>query len=244
MKINVRGILSPAAFIRDTTISNILPQFFTLAVLLRQHPSTPKCSPGTEQPSVPTRGGRGTHRSKASRVTSRKGCSTATAALFTSSSKGPAAPTAASVASQSARSRHKGSMPGHCGEGGPAGGPGQRRRGWTGGRWGPPMVAVALPRHRAGGSRAGSRGGCRRPALPLGRDSPGPPPCGSAPSRGPRLCSAPRPRRVRSLRGDGVSTRPPPPGPRRPAPVARPPLPAPVTRARRPWKLRCCSMLR
>lgn len=36
----------------------------------------------------------------------------------------------------------------------------------------------------------------------------------------------------------------PPPGPRRPAPVARTPLPAPVTRARRPWKLRCGSMLR
>lgn len=60
---------------------------------------------------------RRTHRCRASLVTARNGCSIATPALFTSSSKGPAALTAASVASQSARSTHSGVIPGHYGEG-------------------------------------------------------------------------------------------------------------------------------
>lgn len=52
--------------------------------------------------------------SYASLVTSRKGCRNATAALFTSRSTGPTPPSACSVASQSARSTHTVSTPGHC----------------------------------------------------------------------------------------------------------------------------------
>lgn len=52
--------------------------------------------------------------SQASLVTSRKGCNRATAALFTSRSTGPTLLRACSVASQSARSTHTGSTPGHC----------------------------------------------------------------------------------------------------------------------------------
>lgn len=153
-----------------------------------------------------------THRCRAERVTSRNGCSSATAALFTSSSNGPAAPTAASTASQSARSRQRLSMPGHCGESG------------------------------RGGREAGSgRGGQKEGSVPPVPGSPSPPPFGSAPLPGPRPCSAPQPRRDRSLRGDGVRLAPAGPLP----PALRPgsPLPAPVTRARRPRKLRCGSML-
>lgn len=52
--------------------------------------------------------------SQASLVTSRKGCNRATAALFTRRSTGPTLLRACSVASQSARSTHTGSTPGHC----------------------------------------------------------------------------------------------------------------------------------
>ena len=55
-----------------------------------------------------------TYMSYASLVTSRKGCKNATAALFTSRSTGPTPPSACSVASQSARSTHTVSTPGHC----------------------------------------------------------------------------------------------------------------------------------
>lgn len=54
-----------------------------------------------------------THVSIASLVISRKGCNIATPALFTSRSTGPTLPSARSVASQSARSTHTGSTPGH-----------------------------------------------------------------------------------------------------------------------------------
>lgn len=52
--------------------------------------------------------------SQASLVISRKGCNRATPALFTSRSTGPTLLRARSVASQSARSTHTGSTPGHC----------------------------------------------------------------------------------------------------------------------------------
>lgn len=64
----------------------------------------------------------GAHVSHASLVTSRKGCSRATAALFTSRSTGPTPPSARSVASQSPRSTHTGSTPGHCVHGAGVGG--------------------------------------------------------------------------------------------------------------------------
>jgi len=56
--------------------------------------------------------------SNSSGVTSRKGCSKAHAALFTSRWTGPttSSRSAASVASQSARSTHTGLMDGHCGD--------------------------------------------------------------------------------------------------------------------------------
>lgn len=159
----------------------------------------------------------GTHRSTASRVTCRKGCSIATAALFTSSSKGPAAPTAASVASQSARSRHSGSIPGHCG-----GGPAQRRPavrvgcGVGGeGRGRPYLSYEALQVRRGAAQRRYSRSGLAQRHGHGASD-----PCGETPSAPAPLAPA-------------RSPDPPPP-----------PLPAPVTRARRPRKLRSGSMLR
>lgn len=171
-------------------------------------------------------GGPGTHRCRAERVTSRNGCSSATAALFTSSWNGPAAPTAASTASQSARSRQRVSMPGHYGEGGRRGREAARE---PGGRCG---VIGAWEGGRRRGSGTSRVRLSKSAAVRL-----------SAVTRAPALLSATATARPIPA-GTRRQTHPgPTPGP---GPPSRPPspLPAPVTRARRPRKLRCGSMFR
>lgn len=160
----------------------------------------------------PVRPGWDTHRCRADRVTSRNDCSSATAALLTSSSNGPAAPTAASTASQSAKSRQRVSMPGHCGEGGRRGReaarePGGPVRGYWGGGGGQEEGMRYLPREGLQVRRRSAQRGHAGPGPAQRHGHGATDPCGETASDSPR----PDPRPQPSARGH--LCRPQSPGP-------------------------------